>query len=172
MTMLVCCLALFAVPTLNEMTMTGTVPQPATQAPVASEALRPFRVRVPQAALDDLRRRIAATRWPEKETVADQSQGAQLARLQELVRYWGTGYDWRKLEARLNALPQFVTTIDGVDIYFIHVRSRNPNALPLLVTHGWPGSVIEQLKIIGPLTAPTAHGGTAEDAFDVVIPSL
>jgi len=155
----------------KEMTMTSTLPQ-SVQAPAASDAIRPFKVKVPQAAIDDLRRRIAATRWPEKETVDDQSQGAQLARLQELVRYWGTGYDWRKLEARLNALPQFVTTIDGVDIYFIHVRSRHPNALPLLVTHGWPGSVIEQLKIIGPLTGPTAHGGTAEDAFDVVIPSL
>jgi pimeloyl-ACP methyl ester carboxylesterase len=153
------------------MTMTSTLPQ-SVQPPTASDAIRPFKVKVPQAAIDDLRRRIAATRWPDKETVADQSQGAPLARLQELVRYWGTGYDWRKLEARLNALPQFVTTIDSVDIYFIHVRSRNPNALPLLVTHGWPGSVIEQLKIIGPLTDPTAHGGTAEDAFDVVIPSL
>src|SRR2546422_11551106 len=121
MTMLVCCLALFAVPTLNEMTMTETVTQAATQAPVASEAIRPFRVNVPQSALDDLRRRIAATRWPDKETVADQSQGAQLAGLQELVRYWGTGYNWRKLEAKLNALPQFVTNIDGLDIHLIHV---------------------------------------------------
>src|SRR6266699_4964305 len=127
-------------------------------------AVRPLRINVPEEALVDLRRRIAATRWPDKETVADQSQGAQLAKLQELVRYWGTGYDWRKLEAKLNALPQFVTTIDGVDIHFIHVRSRHPNALPLLVTHGWPGSIIEQLKIIGPLTDPTTHGGTTEDA--------
>src|SRR5882762_8230352 len=172
MTMLVCCLALFAAPTFHEMTMATSLKQAATQAPVASEAIRPFRVNVPQAALDDLRRRIAATRWPDKETVADQSQGAQLARLQELVRYWGTRYDWRKLEAKLNALPQFVTTIDSVDIYFIHVRSRHPNAFPLLITHGWPGSVIEQLKVIGPLTDPTAHGGSVEDAFDVVIPSL
>ena len=155
----------------KEMTMTSTLPQ-SVQAPAASDAIRPFTVKVPQAAIDDLRRRIAATRWPDKETVADQSQGAPLARLQELVRYWGTGYDWRKLEARLNALPQFVTTIDSVDIYFIHVRSRHPNAFPLLITHGWPGSVIEQLKIIGPLTDPTAHGGSVEDAFDVVIPSL
>src|SRR5258706_1799572 len=145
---------------------------PATGQAAEDRSIRPFTVHVSRSALDDLRRRIAATRWPDKETVADQSQGAQLAGLQELVRYWGTGYNWRKLEARLNALPQFVTTIDGVDIYFIHVRSRNPNALPLLVTHGWPGSVIEQLKIIGPLTDPTAHGGSAEDAFDVVIPSL
>jgi pimeloyl-ACP methyl ester carboxylesterase len=135
-------------------------------------SIRPFKVQVPQAALDDLRRRIAATRWPDKETVADRSQGAQLAKLQELVRYWGSGYDWRKAEAQLNALPQFTTSIDGVDIHFIHVRSRHKNALPVIVTHGWPGSVIEQLKIIGPLTNPTAHGGSAEDAFDVVIPSV
>jgi pimeloyl-ACP methyl ester carboxylesterase len=135
-------------------------------------SIRSFKAQVPQAALDDLRQRIAATRWPDKETVADQSQGVQLARLQELVRYWGSGYDWRKVEAKLNALPQFKTTIDGVDIHFIHVRSRHKNALPVIVTHGWPGSVIEQLKIIGPLTDPTAHGGRAEDAFDVVIPSL
>jgi len=134
--------------------------------------IRPFKVHVPDAALVDLRRRIAATRWPDKETVADQSQGAQLARLQELVRYWGNGYDWRKAEAKLNALAQFKTTIDNVDIHFIHVRSRHKNALPLIITHGWPGSIIEQLKIIGPLTDPTAHDGSAEDAFDVVIPSL
>jgi len=131
--------------------------------------IHPFQVHVPEAALVDLRRRIAETRWPDKETVADQSQGAQLAKLQALVRYWGSGYDWRKAEAKLNALPQFTTNIDGVDIHFIHVRSRNKNALPLIVTHGWPGSVIEQLKIIGPLTDPTAHGGSTEDAFDVVI---
>jgi pimeloyl-ACP methyl ester carboxylesterase len=133
-------------------------------------SIRPFKVQIPQAALDDLRRRIAATRWPDKET--DPSQGVQLARLQELARYWGSGYDWRKVEARLNALPQFTTNIDGVDIHFIHVKSRHKGALPLIVTHGWPGSVIEQLKIIAPLTDPTAHGGRAEDAFDVVIPSL
>jgi pimeloyl-ACP methyl ester carboxylesterase len=135
-------------------------------------AIRPFKVQVPQAALVDLRRRIAATRWPDKETVTDRSQGARLAELRELVRYWGSGYDWRKAEARLNALPQFMTTIDGVNIHFIHVRSRHKNALPVIVTHGWPGSIIEQLKIISPLTDPTAHGGRAEDAFDVVIPSL
>ncbi|PYS43911.1 MAG: multidrug MFS transporter, partial [Acidobacteria bacterium] len=132
----------------------------------------PFKVQVPQAALNDLRRRIAATRWPDKETVTDQSQGAELAKLQELVRYWGSGYDWRKAEAKLNALPQFMTNIDGLDIHFIHVRSRHKNALPVIVTHGWPGSVIEQLKIIGPLTDPTAHGGSPGDAFDVVIPSV
>jgi pimeloyl-ACP methyl ester carboxylesterase len=144
----------------------------AQSAATGDTAIRPFKVQVPQAALDDLRRRIAATRWPDKETVDDRSQGAQLGKLQELVRYWGTDYDWRKAEAKLNALPQFVTNIDGVDIHFIHVRSRHKNALPVIVTHGWPGSVVEQLKIIGPLTDPTAHGGSADDAFDVVIPSL
>jgi pimeloyl-ACP methyl ester carboxylesterase len=135
-------------------------------------SFRPFRANVSDEALADLRRRIAATRWPDKETVADQSQGVQLAKLQELVRYWGTSYDWRKAEAKLNALPQFVTTIDGVDIHFIHVRSRHPNALPLIMTHGWPGSVFELLKVIGPLTDPTAFGGRAEDAFDLVLPSM
>ena len=134
--------------------------------------IRPFHVGVPEADLVDLRRRIAATRWPDRETVADRAQGAQLAKLQELVRYWGTGYDWRKAEAKLNALPQFTTNIDGLDIHFIHVRSRHKTALPLLITHGWPGSIIEQLKIIAPLTDPTSHGGRAEDAFDVVIPSM
>jgi pimeloyl-ACP methyl ester carboxylesterase len=133
-------------------------------------SIRPFKAQVPQAAIDDLRRRINATRWPDRET--DQSQGVPLRQLQGLVQYWGGSYDWRKAEAKLNALPQFVTTIDGVDIHFIHVRSRHQNALPLIVTHGWPGSVFEQLKIIGPLTDPTAHGGRAEDAFDVVIPSI
>jgi pimeloyl-ACP methyl ester carboxylesterase len=135
-------------------------------------AVRPFRVDVPEEDLDDLRRRIAATQWPEKETVADESQGVQLATLQELARYWATDYDWRKCEAKLNALPQFMTEIDGLDIHFIHVRSEHEDALPLIVTHGWPGSIIEQLKILGPLTDPTAHGGSAEDAFDVVIPSM
>ena len=135
-------------------------------------AIRPFRVHVSDEALKDLRGRITATRWPDKETVNDQSQGVQLAKLQELARYWGTGYDWRKAEAKLNALPQFVTTIDGVDIHFIHVRSRHPNAMPLIMTHGWPGSVFEFVKTIGPLTDPTAYGGRPEDAFDVVIPSI
>ena len=134
--------------------------------------IRSFKINVPEEQVVDLRRRIAATRWPDRETVADQSQGVQLAKLQELVRYWGTDYDWRKIETKLNTLPQFVTTIDGVDIHFIQVRSRNANALPVIITHGWPGSVIEQLKLIDPLTNPTAHGGSAEDAFDVVIPSL
>ena len=141
-------------------------------AQTSDRSIRPFTVQVPQAALNDLRRRIAATRWPDRETVEDFSQGVQLEKLKPLVQYWGTQYDWRKAEAKLNALPQFVTTIDGVNIHFIHVRSRHPNALPLIITHGWPGSVIEQLKVIAPLTDPTAHGGSAEDAFDVVIPSL
>jgi pimeloyl-ACP methyl ester carboxylesterase len=140
--------------------------------PTVDTTIRAFKVEVPQAAIDDLRRRIAATRWPDKETVADRSQGVQLGKLQELVRYWGSSYDWRKAEAKLNALPQFMTSIDGLDIHFIHVRSRHKNALPVIITHGWPGSIIEQLKVIGPLTDPTAHGGSAEDAFDVVIPSL
>ena len=144
----------------------GTV---ATQAP---NEIRPFRVDIPETELADLRRRIATTRWPDKETVGDRSQGAPLVKLQELARYWGTDYDWRKAEAKLNAFPQFKTRIDGVDIHFIHVKSRHPNALPLIVTHGWPGSVFEQIKIIGPLTDPTRNGGRAEDAFDVVIPSL
>ena len=135
-------------------------------------AIRPFRIDIPEQDLADLRRRVLATRWPDRETVSDQSQGIQLAQLRELVRYWGTSYDWRKIEARVNALPQFMTEIDGVDIHFIHVRSRHPGALPVIITHGWPGSVFEQLKLIGPLTDPTAHGGRAEDAFDVVIPSM
>src|SRR4051812_36120243 len=135
-------------------------------------SIRPFTVKVSGEALTDLHRRILATRWPDKETVADRSQGVQLANLQELVRYWGNGYDWRKAEARLNALPQFTTTIDGVDIHFIHVRSRHPYALPLIMTHGWPGSVFELLKTVGPLTDPTSHGGRAEDAFHLVMPSV
>jgi pimeloyl-ACP methyl ester carboxylesterase len=138
----------------------------------AGEAIRPFRVDVPEDALVDLRKRIAATRWPERELVADQSQGVQLATMQALARYWGTEYDWRKCEARLNSVPQFVTEIDGLDIHFIHVRSKHENALPLIVTHGWPGSAIEQLKIIDPLANPTEHGASASDAFDLVIPSM
>ncbi len=140
--------------------------------PTSSEAIRPFRVDVAEDDLVDLRRRIAATRWPDRETVADQSQGVRLTTAQQLVRYWQTEYDWRKVEARLNALPQFVTEIDGLDIHFIHVRSKHENALPLIVTHGWPGSVIEQLKIVDPLTNPAAHGASASDAFDLVIPSM
>src|SRR5438105_5170092 len=135
-------------------------------------AVRPFRFNVPEAELTELRRLINATKWPEKETVADQSQGVQLATMQALARYWGTEYDWRTCEAKLKAIPQFMTEIDGLDIHFIHVRSKHEHALPLIVTHGWPGSVIEQLKIIDPLTNPTAHGGSASDAFDLVIPSM
>jgi len=135
-------------------------------------AIRPFRIDVPEEVLVDLRRRVLATRWPDRETVGDRSQGVRLAKLQELVRYWGTDYDWRKAEAKLNAYPQFMTKIDGLDIHFIHVRSRHSNALPVIITHGWPGSVLEQLKVIEPLTDPTAHGGRAEDAFEVVIPSM
>ncbi|GLC92701.1 multidrug MFS transporter [Cupriavidus sp. TA19] len=138
----------------------------------ASDAIRPFRARIPQSALDDLRRRLMATRWPDPETVPDRSQGVQLDKLRPLVRYWATGHDWRKAEARLNAWPQFVTNIDGVDIHVIHVRSRHENALPLVMTHGWPGSVFELLDSIRPLTDPTAYGGSAADAFHLVIPSL
>jgi pimeloyl-ACP methyl ester carboxylesterase len=165
--------------TLNRsttMTAISTVQAPRTgPAPHAvrgDTSIRPFRVSIPDAKLTELRRRILATQWPEKETVDDQSQGVPLATMQELARYWGTGYDWRKVEAKLNAFPQFITTIDGLDIHFIHVRSKHPNALPLIITHGWPGSIIEQLKLIDPLANPTAHGGSASDAFDVVIPSM
>jgi pimeloyl-ACP methyl ester carboxylesterase len=136
------------------------------------DAIRSFQINVPDADLAELRRRIKATRWPDRETASDESQGVQLATMQELARYWGTDYDWRKCEAKLNALPQFVTEIDGLDIHFIHVRSKHENALPLIVTHGWPGSVIEQLKIIEPLTNPTAYGASASDAFHLVVPSI
>jgi pimeloyl-ACP methyl ester carboxylesterase len=142
------------------------------RAATGDASIRPFSVNVPEEEIAELRRRIAATRWSDPETVDDRSQGVQLAKIQELVRYWGTDYDWRKAEARLNALPQFMTTIDGVDIHFVHVRSRHPNAMPLIMTHGWPGSVFELLNTIGPLTDPTAHGGSAEDAFDLVLPSM
>ena len=137
-----------------------------------ADAIRPFRIQVPESELADLRRRIVATRWPDQETVNDRSQGVRLQNFQEVVRHWGTNYDWRKVEARLNALPMFMTEIDEVDIHFIHVRSRHANALPLIITHGWPGSVIEQLQIIDPLTNPTAHGGNASDAFHLIIPSM
>src|SRR5678816_1087030 len=139
---------------------------PAPAGPAPGEDVRPFKVMMPAEAMNDLRRRLQATRWTDKELVADASQGVQLATLKELVRYWSTTYDWRKAEARLNALPQFVTNIDGLDIHFIHVKSKARNALPIIITHGWPGSIIEQLKIIEPLTNPTAHGGRTEDAFD------
>ena len=150
-------------------TQQGDVGQQAGNDPTA---IRPFQVGFPEAELTELRRRVLATRWPERETVTDDSQGVPLATIQELARYWGTDYDWHKCEARLNAVPHFVTEIDGLDIHFIHVRSQHENALPMIVTHGWPGSIIEQLKIIDPLTNPTTHGGSASDAFDVVIPSL
>ncbi len=150
------------------MTQTSATQRGSEQA----DAIRPFHVNIPEAELTELRRRINATKWPERETVADASQGVQLATIQALAQYWGTDYDWRKVEARLNALPNFITEIDGLDIHFIHVRSKHENALPLIVTHGWPGSVVEQLKIVDPLTNPTAHGASASDAFDLVIPSM
>jgi pimeloyl-ACP methyl ester carboxylesterase len=143
-----------------------------TQDAVSAAPIRPFTVEIPQGEIDDLRARLAATRWPEQETVADQTQGVQLETMQALVRYWGSEYDFGRVEARLNAHPQFITEIDDLDIHFIHVRSQHDNALPLIITHGWPGSVIEMLNVIGPLTDPTAHGGSAEDAFDLVIPSM
>jgi hypothetical protein len=146
--------------------------QPGREEAAGKNAIRPFHVNVPETELTELRRRINATKWPERETVADASQGVQLATIQALARYWGTDYDWRKVEARLNALPNFITEIDGLDIHFIHVRSKHENALPLIVTHGWPGSVVEQLKIVDPLTNPTAHGASASDAFHLVIPSI
>jgi pimeloyl-ACP methyl ester carboxylesterase len=144
----------------------------AQQTGAEKTAIRPFEPGFPEAELTELRRRVNATRWPERETVSDDTQGVPLATIQELARYWGTDYDWSKCEAKLNAVPHFITEIDGLDIHFIHVRSKHEHALPLIVTHGWPGSIIEQLKIIDPLTNPTAHGGSAADAFDVVIPSL
>jgi len=159
----------------NTMTTIETV-QPAPNVPASraegDTSIRPFRFHASDEKLTELRRRIRETQWPEKETVADHSQGLPLATMQELARYWATDYDWRKAEARLNAFPQFMTTIDGLDIHFIHVRSKHPNALPLIINHGWPGSIIEQVKIIDRLTNPTAHGGSASDAFDVVIPSM
>jgi hypothetical protein len=143
-----------------------------TEGPTNTTPVRPFKTEVPEAELEALRARVATTRWADKETVADHSQGVQLATVQELAHYWATNYDWRKCEAKLNALPQFKTEVDGLDIHFIHARSRHENALPLIVTHGWPGSVIEQLKIVEPLTNPTAHGAEAPDAFHIVIPSM
>ena len=158
--------AILAGPTMAE------TPASAAIAGDFGDRIRPFRFRAPEAALVDLRRRIAATRWPSQELVADASQGVQLATMRALAQTWHANYDWRRFEAKLDALPQFVTRIDGVDVHFIHVRSKHPGALPVIVTHGWPGSIVEQMKIIGPLTDPTAHGGEASDAFDVVIPSL
>ena len=153
------------------MTQTSATPQGSKQA-VGNNEIRPFQVDVPEAQLTELRKRIKATKWPDRETVGDQSQGVQLAMIQKLAHYWATEYDWRKVEARLKALPQFITEIDGLDIHFIHVRSKHEGALPLIVSHGWPGSPIEQLKIIDPLTNPTAHGASASDAFHIVIPSM
>src|SRR5712691_1090980 len=143
-----------------------------TEKTSGATAIRPFTIEIPETEIEALRARIAATRWPDKEPVADQSQGVQLATIQALARYWATDYDFRRVEARLNALPQFMTEIDGMDIHFIHVRSPHENALPLIITHGWPGSVVEMLNVIGPLADPTAHGGSADDAFDVVVPSM
>ena len=153
------------------MTQASVLQQSSEQA-ADKGAIRPFHLEVLEAELTELRRRIKATRWPERETVTDASQGVQLATTQALARYWATDYDWRKIEAKMNAVPQFMTEIDGLDIHFIHVRSKHENALPMIVTHGWPGSVIEQMKIIDPLTNPTAHGGSASDAFHLVIPSM
>jgi pimeloyl-ACP methyl ester carboxylesterase len=153
-------------------TLADTQPTTAVKEQIGSNEIRPFHVNVQDAELAELRRRIQSTRWPERELVEDASQGVQLSAMQKVAQYWASEYDWRKVEARLNSLPQFVTEIDGLDIHFIHVRSKVENALPLVVTHGWPGSIIEQLKIIDPLTNPTADGGDASDAFDVVIPSL
>jgi hypothetical protein len=161
--------AAMTVAAVGALTLPGGFPAAAATDPTA---IRPFRINVPEEQIVDLRRRIAATRWPDRETVTNESQGVQLATLQKLARYWQTDHEWRKIEAKLNALPQFITEIDGLDIHFIHVRSKHENALPLIVTHGWPGSIIEQMKIIDPLTNPTAHGGNASDAFDLVIPSL
>jgi len=167
----VSCFMLLPVVTLQEV-YADDAPPVGTPTAAQDASIRPFKIEVPQSQLDDLRKRIADTRWPDKETVDDISQGIQLDRVQKLVEYWGTDYDWRKAENELNALPEFITKIDGVDIQFIHVRSRHHNALPLLLTHGWPGSQFEFIKAIGPLTDPTAFGGRAEDAFDVVIPSI
>ena len=156
---------------MTETTTSG--PRPAEPGAAAEDpAIRPFQVNVSEEELADLRRRLALARWPSKELVADASQGVQLATLQELARYWAADYDWRRCEAKLNALPQFTTEIDGLDVHFLHVKSSHENALPLIITHGWPGSVIEMLEVVGPLTDPTAYGGDAADAFDVVVPSM
>lgn len=152
--------------------VSGMAQTQASVRPVSDEFIRPFHIGVPEEKLVDLKRRILSTKWPNKETVNDASQGVQFETMQQLAHYWATGYDWRKIEAKLNSLPQFITTIDSVDIHFIHVRSKHKNALPVIITHGWPGSIIEQIKVIGPLTDPTSYGGKPEDAFDVVIPSL
>ena len=152
--------------------MTGTLTDVVHDTDTHEPAIRPFHVHVSDAEVADLNRRVKATRWPDRETVTDDTQGVQFATMQKLARYWSTDYDWRKVEARINALPNFITNIDGLDIHFIQVKSKEPNALPMIITHGWPGSIIEQMKVIGPLTDPVAHGGKATDAFDVVVPSL
>jgi hypothetical protein len=157
---------------VKESAMSTTLTARSTAQNVDTTEIRPFQIDVPQADLDDLVQRLNATRWPEKETVADFSQGVPLGLMQELARYWATDYDWRKVEAKINSYPQFITNIDGLDIHFLHVRSKEKNALPVIITHGWPGSTIEQLKIIDPLVNPTAYGGSASDAFDVVVPSM
>jgi len=159
-------------PAAHANTVSGKQHSASADAAAEDTSIRPFHIAVPQPALDDLRKRIAATRWPDPELVTDQSQGVKLAKIQELVRYWGTGYDWRRAEAKLNALPEFVTRIDGVDIQFAYIKSRHRGAMPLLITHGWPGSIFELTKIIGPLTDPTAYGGRAADAFDLVLPTM
>ncbi len=161
-----------AVPAAQANAVSGHQPAAATGATAENALIRPFHVAIPQAALDDLRKRIAATRWPDRELVADQSQGVKLAKIQDLVRYWGISYDWRRAEAKLNALPEFVTRIDGVDIQFAYIKSRHRGAMPLLITHGWPGSIFELTKIVGPLTDPTEYGGRASDAFDLVLPTM
>jgi pimeloyl-ACP methyl ester carboxylesterase len=175
MTKILKTLAAAAATTMLASTALAHAASAATTTATVSEdtSIRPFpKIHFSDKALADLRKRIRATQWPDKETVSDSSQGVPLATMQELARYWATDYDWRKAEARLNALPQFVTTIDGEEIHFIHVKSKNPNALPLIINHGWPGSIIEQIKLVGPLTDPVAYGGKAEDSFDVVIPSM
>jgi pimeloyl-ACP methyl ester carboxylesterase len=163
---------IFAVGAFMLLTTTGFAQKNLEKSKINSEAIRPYHIAISEKAITELRERVNATRWPQKETVTDQSQGVKLAQIQGLVKYWGTDYDWHKTETKLNALPQFITNIDGLDIQFIHVKSKHKNALPLIITHGWPGSFFELLKVIGPLTDPTAYGGKAEDAFDVVIPSM
>ena len=159
-------------PTTNPSATAERPPSDRSREPTGDTSIRPFQFQASDEDLADLKRRIVATRWPDRETVNDDTQGVQLATMRKLADYWATEYDWRKIEARLNSFPNFITEIDGLDIHFIHVKSKHENALPIIVTHGWPGSIVEQLKIIEPLTDPTAHGGTAEDAFDVVIPSI
>jgi pimeloyl-ACP methyl ester carboxylesterase len=165
-------LSLLSSPCWAQNASAGGTPAEKLPAPTGDTSIRPFHVQVPEEVLNDLRRRIEATRWPDRETVKDESQGVPLATMQELARYWATDYDWRQCEAKLNGLPQFTTEIDGLDIHFIHVRSKHPSAMPVLISHGWPGSIIELMRVIDPMTNPTAHGGRAEDAFDVVIPSM